>query len=197
MTRPVIALDAILLRRLARSKTLQDTRASGSWEFARARQSRRCGGSHLALSMSVRGRDGVREAGSTRVPGACLLRSVAPVLGRITAKAMARRRVGGFARSACGGVPIGCPARQRCCRFAVLVPAMPGAKMSTTGVTTIRFAGRPMNQATGFGAMIGSTISSSRSIITPGRALPELAARSLSTSRARICTDRRLRRARA
>ena len=65
---------------------------------------------------------------------------------------MAAPHTGSFVRCDCGGVPIGSPARGRGSLFAVSVLPMHGAKTPMTGATTMHFVGRPMNQATGFGA---------------------------------------------
>ena len=140
--------------------------------------------------MSVPGLGSRHKAGCAPVRGACLLRLAVAASGLTSARAMVARRTGSLVRCDCGGVPIGFRAREHCSRFALLVQPTHGAKTPTTGATTIRFGGRPMNQATGFGATIVCTTLSSRSITTSGRVLLDSAARSLSTSRAR--TSRRL-----
>ena len=89
--------------------------------------------------------------------------SVPVALGRGGIKANKREGDGGTPRGrvpaatavvAAGSADAGRAPR---CRPAGSTAPMPGAKIPQTGATTVRFGGRPMNQAIGFGATTAST----------------------------------------
>ena len=128
-------------------------------------------------------------AGDGSSPGRCVCRwrSGAAASRRIKSKATGRPRAAVSARCACGGAPTAARARARACRCAGSARRTPGAKTRPTAATTgrirlVRGSGRRPAVA----AAITSTISSSRSTTTRGRASPAAAAPCSSTSRARI-----------
>jgi hypothetical protein len=141
--------------------------------------------------MSAADRIGVARAGSRREMELFGSHWDNPVPRHRSGKVTARLPLAGSARFGCGGGPIDWAARTRSCPFDESGRTTPGAKTHTTGATTGRSTGRPMNQATACGGTMAFTISSLRSTTIRDRAWPAGAAPFSSMWRGRVSRPRR------